>query len=168
MKTLTATEIIKNRDFLTHSMAEDWKKIQLTNVINKNETPMYNCKAIIENIKKMSQERITYKLYAQAINMGYKDFCEFPATSLYSVIYEISEINSLIVQIGLIPTINPTLKLKKGKASLSKKEDITAAYKTKLINELSKRKLVLEQKRDEFNNKATLIIESNIPSSIAA
>lgn len=168
MKTLTATEIIKNRDFLTHNIMEDWKKIQLFNVIYKNESRDWDIKGLYKMIKKATQDRITYKLYAQAINMGYTNFNEFPASSLYSVIYEISEINSMIVQLNLVKTINPKLKLKSGKANLKQIEEITEAWKVKTINDLFKRKVTLEKLRDEFNSKATLIVEDSVIAAIAA
>lgn len=168
MKTLTAMQIINTRDSLTHTINSDWKKIQLENCIYKNETRNYVPKALLSSIMKMSDERVTYKLYAQAINMGYTNFSEFPAASIYKTIFEISEINAQIVQLGLIPTIAPKLKRAKGKANLTKKEELTSAFITKTINDLSKKKLLLEKQRDEYNSKAVLIIDDSSTKELAA
>lgn len=160
---ITATEILNKRDTIHKTIEQDWGRILVENVIFNNEYRSYDMKALYEAIKANSKEHVTYKLYAQALNMGYSSFDEFPTNSIYPIIFELSEIRDMMVKLNILATkatIDPKQKTKVGKAKLHKNEVLTKAFATKEIARLQKRKLALEHKRDAYNAEAVLTINT--------
>lgn len=66
----------------------------------------------------------------------------------------------MYVQLGLIETINPKLKLKVGKKKLSKTEELTADFISKLRNKLQIEINALKKKLKDYNDSASLIADT--------
>ena len=92
---------------------------------------------------------------------------QFPANSLFPTIFELSEVNERFVQLGLIKTLDPKLKSKKGKVNLNKSEELTSQYVTNLQNALKLRTIELKKKIDEYNNVADLDISKPLMLLVA-
>ena len=153
---MNSNEIIAKRDNLSKEITNYWTIIKSTNVVDKSYQRKYDLKGILTFIEKLAKERITMKLYSQCINMGYKKASEMPSNSIFPVIFELSEINEQYVQLGLIPTLDPNLKSKKGKKNLDKKEELTTQYIKKLRDSLMLKIIELKKKLSDYNNEAEL------------
>lgn len=160
MKKIKSTDIIANREKYDKEIKKMWNIIRTENLIDKNATRNYDMKALLTTITEMSNNRIQAKLDSMAINLGFKSRSDFPKDSIYPIIYTLSEKNEYLVQLGLIPTINPSLKAKLGKKKLYKSEEITADYINKLKNSLQLEINSLKKKLEDFNNKAELDIST--------
>lgn len=160
-KTYTSTEIIANRDLTTDEINKTWNIISVYNVIDKGYVCNYDIKLCYEKIKKLNQDRTNFKIYSMATNLGYTNFDDFPTASLYSYIFELYEVTNMIAKLTTIKTINPVLKIKKGKASLKKSETLTSAFIKKEIDKLSKRQLELKFLLNSENDKRTFTVTTN-------
>lgn len=160
MKKIKSTDIIANREKYDKDIKKMWNIIRTENIIDKNTTRNYDMKALLNAITEMSNNRIQTKLDSMAINLGLKSRKDFPKESIYPIIYTLSEKNEYLVQLGLIPTINPSLKTKLGKKKLFKTEEITAGFITKLKNKLQLEINSLKKKLEDFNSNAELDIST--------
>lgn len=156
----TSTEILASRDKLSKDITHTWGIIKSENVIDKGYTRNYNMKALLNDIEKYANLRIIDKLDSLCINLGITDRKNFPDKSIYHIIYTLSEKNEMYVQLGLIKTINPKLKLKVGKKKLDKSEELTADFISNLRNKLQIEINALKKKLKDYNDSAALIADS--------
>lgn len=156
---ITATSAISTRDLLSKEIMKNWGIIRSENLIDKNASRNYDMKALLNRIEKLAKERIKMKLYTQLINMGFAKFSDLPKNSLYPIIFELSEKNEQFVQLGLIPTLDAKLKAKKGKAKISKTEELTSAFIKQKREKLQLEINDLKKKIENYNATATLDIE---------
>lgn len=151
---ITSKIIIDNRNKISKELTKYWNIIRTENLMPKNGKRNYDLKALLEIITKLSEKRINAKLYLQCINMGLTskdDIADIKENSIYPIIYTLSEKNEMLVQLGLIPTLNPRVKSKKGKKVLFLTEEITSAYIKKLKAQLQVEINELEKALEDFN-----------------
>lgn len=158
---IKSTEIIANRENLDKEIKRWWGTIRSENLIEKGWTRNYDVKRLLTvTIPELAEKRIQAKLDSIAINLGFKSRKDFPKECIYPIIYSLSEKNEYLVQIGLIPTINPGLKTKLGKKKLFKTEVITSDFITSLKNKLQLEINALKKKLEDFNKNAELDISN--------
>lgn len=157
----TSTEILESRDKLSKQITNTWGIIKSENVIDKGYTRNYDMKGLLKDIENSANLRIIDKLDSLCINLGITNRKDFPNKSIYHIIYTLSEKNEMYVQLGLIKTINPKLKLKVGKNKLTKTEELTADYIAKLRDKLQIEINALKKKLKDYNATAQLITDSN-------
>lgn len=157
----TSTEILESRDKLSKNITNTWGIIKSENVIDKGYTRNYDIKGLLKDIENFSNLRIIDKLDSLCINLGISDRKDFPNKSIYHIIYTLSEKNEMYVQLGLIKTINPKLKLKVGKNKLTKSEELTADYIAKLRDKLQIEINALKKKLKDYNATAQLTTDSS-------
>lgn len=157
----TSTEILESRDKLSKQITNTWGIIKSENVIDKGYTRNYDMKGLLKDIENFANLRIIDKLDSLCINLGITNRKDFPNKSIYHIIYTLSEKNEMYVQLGLIKTINPKLKLKVGKNKLTKTEELTADYIAKLRDKLQIEINALKKKLKDYNATAQLITDSN-------
>lgn len=160
---IQSNAIIDKRNKLSKDITHYWLIIRRENIMSKKQTRNYNLLETFNQIKKMADQRIQMKLFAQAINMGYTNFNEFKKDTNYEAIYQLSEKNEQLVQLGLIPVL---------KTSSKKKTDLTEIFTAAKIRAL-KKKIQLEinalnKKIEDFNNKSELEIDDSFSSLFAA
>lgn len=157
---IKSTDIIANREKLDKEIKRMWGIIRTENLIEKGAIRNYDMKGMLSSITDSSNKRIQAKLDSMAINLGFKSRSDFPKDSIYPIVYTLSEKNEYLVQLGMIPTINPGLKAKLGKKKLYKTEELTADYINKLKNTLQLEINSLKKKLEDFNSNAELDISS--------
>ena len=156
MKSITSKYIINRRKELSNDITKYWNIIKNENVIPKDGKRNYDLKALLTKIEEMADERILLKLYLQCINMGYKKFSELPETNNYLAIYKTEQ----MFHLSKIRTIDQKLKRSKGKKNLNTTEELTSAFINTKINKLQLEVNKLQKDIEDFNNSATLDIES--------
>lgn len=165
---ITATTAITTRDNLSKEITKNWGIIRSENLIDKNDKRNYDMKAMLALIEKLSKERIKMKLYAQLINMGFTNANELPENSLYPIIFELSEKNELFVQLGLVPTIDPKIKAKKGKKGISKTEELTFNFIKTKREKLQLEINDLKKKIADYNENAKLYLTEKTSDALVA
>lgn len=160
MKSITSKYIINRRKELSNDITKYWNIIKNENVIPKGGKRNYDLKTLLTKIEEMADERILLKLYLQCINMGYKKFSELPETNNYLAIYTLSEKAEQMFHLSKIRTIDQKLKRSKGKKNLNTTEELTSAFINTKINKLQLEVNKLQKDIEDFNNNATLDIES--------
>lgn len=160
MKSITSKYIINRRKELSNDITKYWNIIKNENVIPKGGKRNYDLKTLLTKIEEMADERILLKLYLQCINMGYKKFSELPETNNYLAIYTLSEKTEQVFHLSKIRTIDQKLKRSKGKKNLNTTEELTSAFINTKINKLQLEVNKLQKDIEDFNNSATLDIES--------
>lgn len=153
---MKSTDIKAKLDKINKETTNFWHIIRTENVVENNFKRHYDLKALISLIKNNGNARIRLKLDQMCINLGIKTRAEFPSNSIYPIIFELSEKNEQFVQLGLIKTIDPTFKMKKGKKRINVNEEITRDYIEKLKNELALEINGLRKKLSDFNENAEL------------
>lgn len=150
MKSLKANEILTTRDNLSKSISNNWAVIYAENKMPKGRTRQYDLKILFNQILKMSEERINYKLYSQAINMGYKSMSDFPKDSIYEKIYRLSEYQERLVKLSKLPVVtNPRSKY----TDIYKKVTVDS-----MVSELSVAIAKIRLELQNYNDRASLII----------
>lgn len=165
---ITANTAITTRDNLSKEITRNWGIIRSENLIDKSEKRNYDMKALLSLIEKLSKERIKMKLYTQLINMGFTNINELPSNSLYPIIFELSEKNEMFVQLGLIRTIDPKIKAKKGKKGISKTEELTFNFIKSKREKLQLEINDLKKKIADYNENAKLCITEKTAEVLAA
>lgn len=122
--------------------------LKTENIVNKNSKRNYNLKKVITKIFDLSHQRVLAKLDNLCINLGYKSRTELPKSSIYPIIYELSEKTELIVRLSKIPTLP--------KKNPSKTEELNKGYINNLINGLKLEAISLRNKLEIFNNEENL------------
>ena len=151
---IKSTEIKAKLEKLNKDITNNWMIIRTENLVENGFKRHYDMKALLDAI-----DRIQTKLDQFCINIGFKSRSDFPKDSIYPIIFELSEKNEQFVQLGIIiekSTINPTLKMKKGKKNLKQNEELTRDFLNKLRNNLQLEINGLKKKLADFNDAAEL------------
>lgn len=158
--------LIAKRDQLTTDINKYWRIINTENVIKKGFSRNYDMKVLLEKIKELYEEQVVVKLRIQCVNMGMKLRELSPDANVVNI-YRLSAMKEYSIRLGIVNTINPTQKAKKGKRKLPVTEVLTHNYiKARqaecqlVINELDK-------KVKEFNSKMKVDL-SEAPMCLAA
>lgn len=167
MKSITSKYIIDRRKELSNNITKYWNIIKNENVIPKDGKRNYDLKALLIKIEEMADERILLKLYLQCINMGYKKFSELPESNNYLAIFTLSEKSEQLFHLSKIRTIDQKLKRSKGKKNLNTTEELTSSFINMRINKIQLEVNKLEKEIENFNNSATLEIETAAKSLAA-
>lgn len=167
MKSITSKYIIDRRKELSNNITKYWNIIKNENVIQKDGKRNYDLKALLTKIEEMADERILLKLYLQCINMGYKKFSELPENNNYLAIFTLSEKSEQLFHLSKIRTIDQKLKRSKGKKNLNTTEELTSSFINMRINKIQLEVNKLEKEIENFNNSATLEIETAAKSLAA-
>ena len=160
--------IINTRKTLDNGIKKYWTFIRRENIIGKSQMRNYDLNVLLNKITQKAEQRIKVKLFAQALNMGFTDFSEFKENTNYEAIYTLSEKNEQLVQLGMIPTLNPALKASKGKKALGSTEVFTSAKIKSLKKKLQLEINALTKKIEEFNNNTELTISDDYSTLFAA
>lgn len=156
---MTSKFIDTTRKDLDKEVKGLWSILKAENMILKTQKRNWEMKAVYNKIKSLSKDRAKYKMYSLMLNLGFKkeaDFNKAIPENIYSIIYELSEIQEILVKLDSIPVYNPDMKAKKGKKSLSKTEELTYGFIKKEKNMLQIEVNALKKKLNEFNEKAVL------------
>ena len=153
---MKSTDIKTKLDKLNKEITNYWHIIRTENIIDNGMKRHYDMKALLNVIQTNATDRIQLKMDQLCINLGFKKRSDFPSESIYPIIFELSEKNEQYVQLGLIKTIDPNIKMKKGKKKMSINEELTRNYISKLMNNLSLEINGLRKKLSDFNEKAEL------------
>lgn len=167
MKSITSKYIIDRRKELSNNITKYWNIIKNENVIPKDGKRNYDLKALLTKIEEMADERILLKLYLQCINMGYKKFSELPESNNYLAIFTLSEKSEQLFHLSKIRTIDQKLKRSKGKKNLNTTEELTSSFINMRINKIQLEVNKLEKEIENFNNSATLEIDTAAKSLAA-
>lgn len=160
MKSITYDYTSSRRDTLSKDITKYWNIIKAENVVPKGTMRNYDLKTVLQKIQEMAEERILMKLYLQCINMGYSKFSDLPANNNYLTIFTLSEKKEQLWHLEHTKTIDPKIKRAKSKKGLNSTEELTSAYINKLKNNLQIEINKLSKDMTDFNEKATLNIES--------
>lgn len=160
MKSITSKYIINQRKDLSNEITKYWNIIKAENIVPKGTTRNFDLKALLTKIQEMADERMLLKLYLQCINMGYTNYSELPITNNYTNIFKLSELSEQLFHLSKIKTLDPKLKRAKGKNALNTTEELTSDFINNMKNKLQLEINKLTKDIEDFNNKASLNIES--------
>lgn len=155
---LKANKLIDERNKLSSEIARYWDIIATENVVKKGVKRNYDLKQLLIHIKALYDKSIIVKLRIQCANMGMK-IKDLPKNANIINIYKLSAYNEYYVKIDEMMrkhTINPVIKMKKGKKALTVTEELTHSY---LEREKSKYSIELNKLRKDitdFNNNTDL------------
>lgn len=152
----TSTDIITKRDNLSLEISKFWTILKTENVVSRRYKRHYDMHAVIKLIESLGKQRIEIKMQSLAINLGLDDVNDLPENSIFPVIYELSELNEMYMQLKYIPTLDEKLIAKYGKKNLKKTEVFSNTFITNYRNNLLLEINALKQKLDNFNAKAGL------------
>lgn len=147
---MKAIEFIKKRDELSENISKYWDIIHKQNLLPKTLKRSHDMKALFTEIIALADQRALVKLKLIAINMGYKKFSDLLVEQQYDV-FKLCELNEIKVKLQRTPTLNPTLKAKKGKKALNKSEELTANWIKARIQEIDLKIIKLQEKLTKFN-----------------
>lgn len=122
--------LIDKRNKITNDINRYWSIIATENVVKKGTVRNYDLKALLNQIKALYEQLIIVKLRIQCANMGIK-IKDLPRDANIINIYKLSAYNEYFVKIDEMlrkHTINPVIKVKKGKRALSVTEELTYSY----------------------------------------
>jgi hypothetical protein len=125
--------------------------MRVENVVNKNYKRNYDLKAIYEQIKGLCNQRAAVKLNLLAINLGFKSMKDLPKDCNQATVFKLCELKEIKTQLGTIKTLNPMLKIKKGKQNLNRTEALTSNWIKARIKELDLEIIELTDKIAKFN-----------------
>lgn len=161
-----ANKLIETRDKLSSDISKYWNIINIENVVNKNYKRNYDLKELYKQILEMAEKRAETKLKALCLNMGIKNYKDISKDCIQLDIFKLSEYNEIKVRLGKIRTINPKLKIAKGKKNLNKTEILTSNWIKARTDEIDLLILNIKKKLTEFNETAEL--EEDTPMSLVA
>lgn len=122
--------LINERNRITNDINRYWNIIATENVVKKGTIRNYDLKALLNQIKALYEQLVIIKLRIQCANMGIK-IKDLPRNANIINIYKLSAYNEYFVKIDEMlrkHTINPIIKIKKGKKALSVTEELTYSY----------------------------------------
>ena len=157
---MKSTEIIAKRDKLSKDITRNWNIIMSENKVEKGYKRNYEMKELLSKIIDLGNERINVKLDSLCINLGFKNRSMLPKESIYPIIYKLSEKTELYTKLGMVDTINPDLKRKKGKDKLKYTEELTFDYIQNLRNKLQLEINELRKNLEDFNENFDFNTES--------
>jgi len=149
---MKANKFIEKRNNLSNTISQYWYFITKENLVPRSYKREHDLKVLFEEIKNIAEQRVITKMKLIAINMGFKSFKDLPVDCNQWDVFRLCELNELKVRLGKVPTLNPTLKAKKGKKALSKTEVLTSAWIKERIKELDLQILKLQTKLTKFND----------------
>lgn len=158
--------LIAKRDALSTEISKYWNIIRTENIVRKGYIRNYDVKALLTFIHNLSDERANIKLRILCANLG-MPYKNITLDCNQINVFKLSEITEYSVQLGMIDTINPTLKAKKGKKALSNTEVLTENYLKARIKECKLQIVELKKKMIEYND-ATEIDMSEAPMYLVA
>lgn len=161
-----ATNLIEKRDKLSAEITKYWNIINVENVVNRNYKRNYDLKALFDTIKSLSEQRVTIKMKSLALNLGFKNFNDLPKDCIQFDIFRLCELQELKVRLSKIKTLNPKLKIAKGKKNLNKVEALTSNWIKARIDELNLEIINVKKRISDFNESAEL--DDTVPMAIAA
>lgn len=161
---LNSSNIINIRKKLDADITKYWKIIRNENVMSKkaikaNIGSGLDLKSLYNQITQMQNKRVLIKGMLMYLNMGITTFDtkKFKKTNNYSI-FMAGEAKEAIAQLKMIPTINPTLKAKKGLNALGKQETFTSAKIASLIKDLQLTANKYDTAMEDFNSKTEIDI----------
>lgn len=166
---IKANKLIDERNKLTTEISKLWNIIATENVLRKGNKRNYDLKQVLYRIKDLYETTILTKLKIQCINMGIK-LKDLPKDANIINIYKLSAYNEYCVKVDemmRLHTINPTIKVKRGKRALSVTEELTHAYFEREKREYTLKTNELRKRIEEFNNN-TEIEEEDVPLYLVA
>lgn len=164
---MKAIKFIENRDKLSNEISKYWNIISKQNVLPKMLKRTHDLKRLYTEITALADQRALVKLKLIAINMGYKKFSDLPTELNQYDVFKLCELNEIKVKLQRIPTLNPTLKAKKGKKALTKSEELTSNWIKARIQEIDIKIIKLQEKLTKFNEE-TEFDDSEAPLALAA
>lgn len=164
---MKAIKFIENRDKLSNEISKYWNIISKQNVLPKMLKRTHDLKKLYTEINNLADQRALVKLKLIAINMGYKKFSDLPAELNQYDVFKLCELNEIKVKLQRIPILNPTLKAKKGKKTLTKSEELTSNWIKARIQEIDIKIIKLQEKLTKFNEEAEFD-DSEAPLALAA
>lgn len=149
-KIVKADYLIAKRDSLTKEINRYWSIINSENVVRKGYTRNYDMKNLLHTIRRLYDEQVVIKLRLQCANMGMK-LKDLSLDANVINIYKLSALKEYYVRLGMIRTIDPVKKAKKGKRALSVTEELTRNFITARKTEVKLLINTLEKKVKDFN-----------------
>lgn len=165
---IKSNAIIDKRNKLSKDITHYWLIIRRENIMSNKQMRNYDLAEILNHIKQKAEHRVSMKLFSQALNMGYTNFNEFKKDTNYESLFKLSELNEQLVQIGLIPTLNPATKASKGKKKMDLNEIFTSAKIRAMKKKIQIEINALNKKLEDFNNKTELEIDDSFGKLFAA
>lgn len=160
---IKANKLIDERNKITTEIAHLWKIIATENVLRKGIKRNYDLKQVLLRIKSLYDQIILVKLKIQCINMRIK-LKDLPKDANIINIYKLSAYNEYCVKLDEMiqkHTINPIIKLKRGKRALNVTEELTSAYLSRERNTYILETNKLRKDIEEFNNNTSVEDETS-------
>ena len=132
-------DLINERDLLIGEIKNNWKRINLFNVVENSEERHYDIEKLYEKIVIDSMKLVEIKVGIQAINMGLSSLKDLPQSSLYPTIYTLQQLKEQKTKLLLVPT--------KGKDVI-----LTRSKIKKYVSEIEKEIILLSKIVEDFNN----------------
>ena len=132
-------DFITKRDNLVEEIKNNWKRINLFNVVNNSEERHYDIEKLYEKIVEDSISLVETKISIQAINMGLSSLKDLPQSSLYPTIYTLQQLKEQKTKLLLIPTKGNNVVFTRNKIK-------------KYVSEIDKEISLLSTIVEEFNN----------------
>lgn len=161
---LNSANIINIRKNIDITKKKYWKIIRAENVMSNKEIKNglgsgFDLKNLYNEIMQMSEKLVYVKGMLFNLNMGQTTFDKesFKKTNNYSI-FMACEMKEAIAQLKMVPTIDPSLKAKKGLKNLGKKETFTSAKIAALIKDLQLKANKYDAAMEKFNNETSIDI----------
>lgn len=165
---IKCNKLIEERDQLTVQIAKMWDIIATENVIRKGCVRNYDMKMTLIHIKHLYDKVINVKLQIQCANMGIK-LKDLPENANIINIYKLTAYNNYIVKVDEMMkkhTINPLVKIKKGKRKLAVTEELTYSYLEREKNRYTLLANKIRKEIENFNNNTE--IDNTVPTYLVA
>lgn len=165
---IKCNKLIEERDQLTVQIAKMWDIIATENVIRKGCARNYDMKMTLTHIKHLYDKVINVKLQIQCANMGIK-LKDLPENANIINIYRLTAYNNYIVKVDEMMkkhTINPLVKIKKGKRKLAVTEELTYSYLEREKNRYTLLANKIRKEIENFNNNTE--IDNTVPTYLVA
>lgn len=165
---IKCNKLIEERDQLTVQIAKMWDIIATENVIRKGCVRNYDMKMTLIHIKHLYDKVINVKLQIQCANMGIK-LKDLPENANIINIYRLTAYNNYIVKVDEMMkkhTINPLVKIKKGKRKLAVTEELTYSYLEREKNRYTLLANKIRKEIEDFNNNTE--IDNTVPTYLVA
>lgn len=165
---IKCNKLIEERDQLTVQIAKMWDIIATENVIRKGCVRNYDMKMTLIHIKHLYDKVINVKLQIQCANMGIK-LKDLPENANIINIYKLTAYNNYIVKVDEMMkkhTINPLVKIKKGKRKLTVTEELTYSYLEREKNRYTLLANKIRKEIENFNNNTE--IDNTVPTYLVA
>lgn len=165
---IKCNKLIEERDQLTVQIAKMWDIIATENVVRKGCVRNYDMKMTLIHIKHLYDKVINVKLQIQCANMGIK-LKDLPENANIINIYKLTAYNNYIVKVDEMMkkhTINPLVKIKKGKRKLAVTEELTYSYLEREKNRYTLLANKIRKEIEDFNNNTE--IDNTVPTYLVA